>query len=106
MRIALSDVSHAHIGAFASGEIELARRDGVGVPAAALSRDGDSARLYFVRDGRIEERSVTAGIVEGDEIEIRDGLVAGETVVARAAAFLRPGDRVRPVPVTTAAAGG
>ena len=106
VRIALSDVSHAHIGAFASGEIELARRDGVGVPAAALSRDGDAARLYVVRDGRIEERAVTAGIAEGDAIEIRDGLAAGEMVVARAAAFLRPGDRVRPVPVTTAAAGG
>ena len=28
VRIALSDVSHAHIGAFASGEVELVRRDG------------------------------------------------------------------------------
>ena len=34
--IALTDVSHAYIGAFASGEVELARREGVGAPASAL----------------------------------------------------------------------
>jgi HlyD family secretion protein len=103
VRIALSDVSHAHIGAFASGEVELVRRDGVGAPASALRRDGDQARVYVVRDGRVEERRVTPGIVEGDAVEIRDGVTEGESIVARAAAFLRPGDRVRPTPEATAA---
>ncbi len=106
VRIALSDVSHAHIGAFASAEVELVRRDGVGAPAAALEREGDVARLFVVRDGVTEERKVTPGIVDGDEVEIRDGLAGGETVVAKAAAFLRSGDRVRPTPPTTTAAGG
>ncbi len=100
VRIALSDVSHAHIGAFASAEVELVRRDGIEAPAAALKREGDVARLFVVRDGRIEERKVTPGIVEGDEVEIKDGLAEGEIVVAKAVAFLRPGDRVRPTPAT------
>jgi len=39
VRIALADVSRARIGAFASGEVELARRSGIGAPASALSRD-------------------------------------------------------------------
>ena len=105
VRIALEDVSHAHIGAFASGSIELARREGVGVPATALERDGDKARLDVVRDGKVEARQVKAGIADGDWVEIRSGLTQGESVVARAAAFLRPGDRVRPVAEATAAAG-
>ena len=105
VRIALDDVSHAHIGAFASGEVELVRRDGVGAPAASLRREGDAARLYVVRDGRVEERRVTPGIVEGDAVEIKDGLADGETIVARAAAFLRPGDRVRPTPEAAPAGG-
>lgn len=105
VRIALSDVSHAHIGAFASGEVELVRRDGVAAPAAALRREGDTARLDVVRDGRVEERVVTPGIVEGDRVEIKNGLAEGESVVARAAAFLRPGDLVRPMPETIAAGG-
>jgi RND family efflux transporter MFP subunit len=102
VRIALADASHARIGAFASGEVEIERRDGVGAPEAALRREGESARLYVVHNGRVEERVVAPGIVEGDEVEIRDGLVEGESVVARAAAFLRPGDRVRTMPETTA----
>jgi HlyD family secretion protein len=104
-RIALDDVSHAHIGAFASGEVELARREGVTAPASALTRDGDSARLDVVRDGKVEERQVTPGIVNGDAVEIKQGLAEGESIVARAAAFLRPGDRVRPVPEASAAGG-
>jgi len=104
--IALEDVSHAHIGAFASGQVELARRDGIGAPATAFERDGGVARLYVVSNGKVEERQVKPGIVDGDSVEIESGVAAGENVVARAAAFLRPGDRVRPVPEAAASAGG
>ena len=105
VRIALSDVSRAHIGAFASAQVELARREAVSAPAAALQRDGPTARLFVVREGRVEERRVTPGIVEGDEVEIKDGLAVGEKIVARAAAFLRTGDVVRTTPEATVAAG-
>jgi HlyD family secretion protein len=104
VRIALDDVSHAHIGAFASGQVELARRAGVGAPATAFEREGEKARLYVVSDGKVEERQVKPGIVDGDSVEIESGVATGESVVARAAAFLRPGDRVRPA--SEAAAGG
>jgi HlyD family secretion protein len=106
VRIALDDVSHAHIGAFASGQVELTRRDGVGAPATAFEREGDLAHLYVVRDGKVEERQVKPGIADGDSVEIESGVAAGENVVARAAAFLRPGDRVRPMPEAAASAGG
>ena len=106
VRIALEDVSHAHIGAFASGQVALARRDGVGAPATALEREGEKARLYVVSNGKIEERQVKPGIADGDSIEIESGVAAGESIVARAAAFLRPGDRVRPVVAEAAAAAG
>jgi HlyD family secretion protein len=106
VRIALEDVSHAHVGAFASGQVELIRRDGVGAPASAFTREGDTGRLYVVREGRVEERRVKPGIIDGEAVEIRSGVAAGESVVARAAAFLRPGDHVRPMPETAAASGG
>ncbi len=105
VRIALDDVSRAHIGAFASGQVELARRMGVGVPATALERDGDEARLDVVRDGKVEVRQVKAGVADGGWVEIQAGLADGESVVQRAAAFLRAGDRVRPTPEATAANG-
>jgi HlyD family secretion protein len=105
VRIALEDVSRAHVGSFASGQVELARRDGVGVPATALERDGNEARLDVVRDGKVEVRQVKAGVIDGAWVEIQAGVADGESVIARAAAFLRAGDRVRPTPETTAANG-
>jgi len=105
VRIALADPSRARLGAFATGEVDLARREGVGAPSTAVRRDGDLARLLVVRDGRVEERNVTAGIVEGDAVEIRDGVAVGESIVARAASFLRPGDRVRAMAESIAAGG-
>jgi RND family efflux transporter MFP subunit len=105
VRIALGDVSRAHIGAFASGQVELARREGVGVPATALERDGEEARLDVVREGKVEVRHVKAGVTDGGWVEIQAGVADGESVVERAAAFLRAGDRVRPTPEATAANG-
>jgi HlyD family secretion protein len=105
VRIALDDPSRAHIGAFASGSVELARRVGVGVPATALERDGDEARLDVVREGKVEVRQVKAGVADGGWVEIQAGVADGDSVVARAAAFLRSGDRVRPTSEATAVNG-
>ena len=56
-----------------------------------------------MRDGKVEVRKVKAGVIDGAWVEIQAGLTDGESVVARAAAFLRGGDRVRPAAETTAA---
>ncbi|HEY1942603.1 MAG TPA: efflux RND transporter periplasmic adaptor subunit [Roseiarcus sp.] len=96
VRIALQAGAPARIGSFASGEITVSHSEGVGVPASAVQRDETGARLLVVRDGIVEQRRVGVGIAEGDSLEIRNGVAPNETVVARAAAFLRPGDRVRP----------
>jgi hypothetical protein len=94
-RIALAAGAPARIGSFASGEIEIARSQGVGIPASAVQREAASARALVVRDGIVELRRVTVGIAEGEALEIMSGVAPGERVVARAAAFLRSGDRVR-----------
>jgi HlyD family secretion protein len=101
VRVALDPSARAHIGGFASAEITLTRSQGVGVPASAVARDAAGARTLVVRDGIVEQRRVTVGVAEGDALEIAGGVNAGETVVARAAAFLRPGDRVTAVPAAT-----
>ncbi len=103
VRIALQAGAPARVGSFATGEIAVARSEGVGVPASAVERDSAGARLLVVRDGIVEQRRVTAGIAEGDWLEIRNGVAPDETVVARAASFLRPGDRVRPTLVSDSA---
>lgn len=105
-RIALAAGALARIGSFASGEIQVVRSQGVGVPASAVQREAAGARVLVVRDGLVELRRVTVGIAEGDALQIASGVAAGETVVARAAAFLRDGDRVRAVALAAAAPAG
>jgi len=100
-RIALAPGAPAHVGAFGAAEIALARGRGVGVPASAVARDAGGARALVVRNGIVEQRAVTVGVAEGDAVEIAGGVSAGEMVVARAGAFLRPGDRVNAVPVAS-----
>jgi len=50
-------------------------------------------------------RKITVGITNLRVTEAREGLAEGETVIARAAAFLRTGDLVRPVAPSSLAPG-
>jgi HlyD family secretion protein len=96
VRIALGPESRAHIGAFASGTVEIAHRVALSVPAAAVIQSATGSTVAVVNDGRVEMSPVTVGLTNGTAIELRDGLAVGQQVVARAAAFLRTGDEVRP----------
>ncbi len=91
------DAEGLHVGAFARGVIETARHDGVLVPRTAVVFEGDDAVVQVVADGVVKRRNVTLGLTTADTVEIRDGVSAGETVVATAGAFVRDGDSVTPV---------
>ncbi|GJE36729.1 HlyD family secretion protein [Methylobacterium persicinum] len=98
VRIRLAPDPALRIGAFARGTVEIARREGVSVPVASLIYAADGqASLLVVKDGRVEARTVTTGLSADGVTEIREGVAAGERVVARAGSFLRDGDRVRAV---------
>jgi hypothetical protein len=51
---------------------------------------------------RVETRGIGIGLAADALVEVRDGLDAGDLVVARAGTFLREGDIVRPVQVEPA----
>ncbi len=91
------DAEGLHVGAFARGVIETARHEGVLVPRTAVVFEGDDAVVQVVADGVVKRRNVTLGLTTADTVEIRDGVSAGETVVATAGAFVRDGDSVTPV---------
>lgn len=95
----------ARVGGFASAVIEVTQREGVSIPASAVTRGERGRAVQVVTDGRVEVRRVDVGLAFRDATEITDGLKPGELVVARAAAFLRSGDTVRAIrPSGTAAA--
>lgn len=58
------------------------RQDVLAVPREAVIRSGSGARVMVVRaDGDFEPRAVRTGVSNGEQIEILQGLAAGETVV-------------------------
>jgi RND family efflux transporter MFP subunit len=96
VRIAL-DGKGLPIGAFARGTIVTERDRGLAVPASSVLYGPESAYVQTVKDGRVATRAVKTGLRTAGLIEIREGLAAGDVVIAKAGTFLRDGDAVRPV---------
>ena len=65
------------------------------VPGAAVSRGSDGARVWVIERGRVTSRPVEVGPVRGNQVEVRSGLVGGESIVLAAPAGLKEGARVR-----------
>jgi HlyD family secretion protein len=97
VRISLESDVRLRSGLFGSGFIETERRLALTVPITAVLSDSDGPYVQVVEYGRISHRAVTPGLIWQGQREIVSGLEAGETVIARAGAFFRDGDRVRPV---------
>lgn len=106
VRIAIDDSSSVRDGLFAQARITVARHeDAVVVPVTSATTDPDGTFVLTVdANGQVHRTAVTAGIRDRDMLEITGGLKAGATIVARAAAFVRDGDMINPVPDTAAAA--
>lgn len=105
LRIMLDNPGHRlRPGALADVSIEVERHDeAVVVPQYALvlddrSGNGGSAsyRAYVLNaDGRtVAERRVVVDIYDGDEVEVTEGLAAGERLVVQGQHLLREGSRV------------
>lgn len=68
-------------GQFATVRIaQGAPKQTVMIPTVAVKTEGDTNRVYVVKDGRAEERIVKLGVLENDLIEVQQGVQEGETV--------------------------
>lgn len=81
-----------------SVDIEILRRPNtLVVPTRCLHNPPAGSPFVLVaRDGRAHEQPVRIGIRAGDQVEILEGLAAGDRVVPQAAG-VRAGQRLRPV---------
>ncbi|ASR42137.1 efflux transporter periplasmic adaptor subunit [Xanthomonas citri pv. mangiferaeindicae] len=80
------------------------RADALVIPRAALLDDGDQAAVFTVRDGKAVRVPVTLGYVDGDLIEVRDGLKDGMQVVTAGKVALREGSPVQVIGAAPVAA--
>lgn len=75
--------------------LETEHRRRLMMPFRALRHDREGMYVMQVTDGRARRRPVRTGLRLGAEVEIREGLEAGDTVVVKGFLGLRPGMRVR-----------
>jgi HlyD family secretion protein len=101
--IRVADGMRIPLGSFGRAKIALAAADGVALPLTAVTFGENGPTVQIVKDGKVVVRKVITGLVGTSDIEITDGVEAGETFVARAGSFVRDGDAVTPVKLDTAA---
>jgi HlyD family secretion protein len=97
VRVAIDDSDSVRSGMFAEARITTQEMNGVAVPVTAVSMTPEGDVVMLVKDGTVSQVTVTTGIRDGAWVEIVQGLNAGDTVVQKAGAFVRAGDRVNPV---------
>ena len=69
--------------------------DALMIPVEAFYSDDDGDYCYVVEDGTVAKKYVTAGINNGNEVEISDGLDPGELVITDAVTDDNIGDKAR-----------
>jgi HlyD family secretion protein len=95
--IAVTSSQRLLVNSSARAMIKTSQSCGVSVPLTAILYTTAGTVVQVVRRERVETKRVEVGLMSGGQVEIRDGLVEGDMVVARAGALLREGDLVRPV---------
>jgi membrane fusion protein, heavy metal efflux system len=66
-----------------------ADRPSIGVPRQALIYEGEHVHLWVAHDDQsIELREIVTGLVNGDFVQIRNNLTAGEKIVTRGSLFI------------------
>ncbi|HWU64359.1 MAG TPA: efflux RND transporter periplasmic adaptor subunit [Ensifer sp.] len=90
-------------GMYAQADIIVAERTAPALPVTAVTTGSDATTARLVKDQVVHIVPVETGIQDGQYIEIRRGLQTGDKVVAKAGAYVREGDRVKPVESLAAA---
>lgn len=98
-----SDNEALRTGMFVEAEILAAETEALAVPVTAIGSSPEGSTVMRVKDGVVERVAVKTGIRDGGLVEIIEGLAQGDTVVTKAGAFVRAGDRINPVPAPAAA---
>ncbi len=84
-------------GLFVEGRIESEKHVGVVVPEQALDQAAQNAYVIRLRGGKIERVAVQVGLRDPsrETIEIREGVVAGDTILLGAARSISAGASVK-----------
>lgn len=83
-------------GQFATARITQSRTsNAVMVPSNAVRTDGNVSKVFVIKDGVVSERIVQLGLIEGDFIEIKQGVGSDELVAVGKLSALGDGMSVK-----------
>jgi len=99
-RVTIDTPDAVRAGMFIDAEILVAERETIAVPVTAVGSTAEGTTVMVVEDGMVRRSLVKTGIRDGGWVEIVEGIQPGETVVTKAGAFVRDGDRINPVEAT------
>lgn len=95
VKIDLPQRSGLRSGAFVHVAFTVGSRDGITVPATAITRRGELTSMYVVDAGGVARmRLVTLGDPQGDRIEVLSGIDHGEKIIPRDVSTIRDGMRI------------
>lgn len=97
-RIELAYAPGLRVGAFARARINAGQASRPLLPQSAVLADAAGNYVMVLgKDDKVERRPITVGSISDDGVGVASGLDGRERVVANAGAFLKPGDRIKPV---------
>ena len=99
-RVSIDEPTRVRSGMFADAEVLVVERETLAVPVTAVGRSGGVATVMAVVDGAVQRVEVETGIRDSGWVEILSGVTAGDTIVTKAGAFVRDGDRINPIATT------
>lgn len=71
-------------GQFATVRITQAQsKPSVMIPSSAVKTEGDTNKVFVIKDGRAEERIVKLGVLENDKVEVQNGVQENEMVATK-----------------------
>ncbi len=97
VRLAIDESPSLRVGTFVRATIDAKRSCSVSVPRSSVLYQTDGTSVQVVKSGVVETRRVRIGLLSELDAEIREGLSAGDVVVATSGNSLRDGDQVRTV---------
>ena len=101
-RITLDKPQLVRSGMYAEADILVTTHDNaIAVPVTSVGSEGAETTVMLVKDGTVHRTIITTGIRDGGWVEVLTGLAAGDTIVAKAGAFVTDGDQINPIPTAT-----
>jgi RND family efflux transporter MFP subunit len=85
----------ARPGMFARGQIEVGKGPALLLPVSSVVMQDGYSYVFVLKDKRsVQRRRVQQVGVRGDDMEIADGVAAGDVIAVKGAGFLKDGDTV------------